>query len=163
MAKAWDEVKNEKKDIVNELKTFEDTDERTKALTKVNGAKFPLDKNAASAMKTLYEAAAKAKPKPKPEAEGQQNIKIALTSYTKPKFMHNGTNAGKLPVWTFTATDTATKKSNPLVISMTRNMSMDEPTAKKEMSAAAIEAVKKVHPKANITIDNTSLSKGDND
>ena len=94
----------------------------------------------------------------KAAAAGPEEIDVALLKYTKPKFMHNATSAGTLPVWTFKYIDTATKKSGEVDITMTTAMTKDEATAKKMMSDAAIAEVKKHYPKAHVKINNQSLN-----
>lgn len=154
MAKAWKEVKDSKEEIIKALKGFEDSGDKTTALTKTNATKkWPPDSGTLSAIQKAYEAAAKAKAEDAP-----QEIGVALKSYTKPKFAHNATKAGTLPVWTFQYTDKATKKSGTVDITMTTSMTKDEPTAKKLMSEAAVAEVKKHYPKATVKVDNTSLN-----
>lgn len=154
MAKKWDDVKHKKEDVAKELASCPETDERKAASTKLNSIKnWPPDPGTATAMKSLYEKAAAAHAEPT-----EQNIDVALKSYTKPKFAHNATNAGTLPKWTFQYTDTSTKKVGTVEITMTTAMTKDEPTAKKLMSEAAIARIQKEYPKAHIKINNTSLN-----
>ena len=155
MAKAWNEVKHKKDDVIAQLKTLPDTPTRKKALDKVTAIKnWPPDSGTEAAVKTLYEEASKATAQAAP-----QNIDVALKSYTKPKFAHNATNAGTLPKWTFQYIDTATHKTGEVEITMTTSMTKDEPTAKKLMSEAAIAEVKKHYPSATVKINNQSLEK----
>lgn len=155
MAKKWDDVKHKQDDVAKELKTLPDTPARKAALTKLGSIKkWPPDSGTETAMKKLYEEAAKASATPAP-----QNIDVALKSYTRPKFAHNATNAGTLPKWTFQYVDTASKKTGEVEITMTTAMTKDEPTAKKLMSDAAVAAVKKHYPGATVKINNSSLEK----
>ena len=149
-----DDVKHKQADVASELKTFADTPARKAAATKLASLKkWPLDAGTAAVMKKLYDEAAKAAA---PEA---QAIDVALKSYTRPKFAHNAGNAGTLPVWTFQFVDTATKKTGEVAITMTKSMTKDEPTAKKQMSDAAVAEVKKRYPKATVKVNNSSLEK----
>jgi hypothetical protein len=88
----------------------------------------------------LYRAALTAvKAAPLPTGKYQ----VAMTKQSKPKFMHNATQAGTLPVWTFAYWDEGqptVKKS--FQISMTRNMYGDENKQAEKMSDAAIAKVK---------------------
>jgi hypothetical protein len=93
----------------------------------------------------------------KADSKEPEVIDVALLKYTRPKFMHNATAAGTLPVWTFQFTDTATKKTGQVDIEMKSSMTKDEATAKKMMSDAAIVEVKKHYPKATVKINNSSL------
>ena len=79
-------------------------------------------------------------------------LEVKLKSTTKPKFMHNAGKAGTLPKWTFEFQDTETKKKGEVTITMTKNMTKDEPTAKKAMADAAVKEVKKNYPKAEVKI-----------
>ena len=154
MAKKWDDVKDSKEDIIKALKDFAESDDKKTALTKLNSAKkWPPDTGTLAAIKKAYDAAAKAKDEDEP-----QELAVALKSYTKPKFAHNASKAGTLPVWTFQYTDKATKKTGTVDITMTTTMTKDEPTAKKLMSEAAVAEVKKHYPKATVKVDNTSLN-----
>lgn len=154
MARKWDDVKHQQADVANELKTFAETPARQAAATKLASLrKWPLDAGTAAAMKKLYDEAAKA------TAPQAQSIDVALKSYTRPKFAHNAGHAGTLPVWTFQFVDTVTKKTGEVAITMTRTMTKDEPTAKKQMSDAAVAAVQKRYPKATVKINNSSLEK----
>ena len=68
---------------------------------------------------------------------------VALKTYTTPKFMHNATQAGTLPTWTFEYWDEGvpvTKKQ--IKITMTRNMYGDENKQAEQMSDAAVAQVK---------------------
>ena len=84
-------------------------------------------------------------------------IQIKLKSTTKPKFMHNAGKAGTLPKWTFEFEDLETHKKGSVTIDMTRNMTKDEPTAKKMMAAAAVAEVKKHYPKAEVSVVTSTL------
>jgi hypothetical protein len=155
MAKKWDDVKHKQADVANELKTFADTPARKAAVTKLASIKkWPADSGSEAAMKKLYDDAAKVAAAPQAQA-----IDVALKSYTRPKFAHNASNAGTLPVWTFQFVDTATRKTGEVAITMTKSMTKDEPTAKKQMSDAAVAEVKKRYPKATVKINNGSLDK----
>lgn len=155
MAKTWDQVKHKKEDIVKELNALPDCTEKKAATTKMSGIKnWPPDKAGSDAMKKLYDAAVKAA-----ASAGPQEIDVALKSYTKPKFAHNATNAGTLPKWTFQYIEKATKKTGEVEITMTKAMTKDEATAKKQMSDAAVAEVKKHYPKATVKINNQSLEK----
>lgn len=80
-------------------------------------------------------------------------IAVSLKNTTKPKFMHNATSAGKLPVWTFAAVDAKTKKPLGLIqVNMTTQMTKDENTAKKMMADTAVAQVKKEYPKAKVKL-----------
>jgi hypothetical protein len=150
MAKKWVDVKNKKEDVLAELKTCAESTSKTAALAKVNAVKkWRPDSGTLAAIQKSYDEATKVVAKAAP-----QNIDVALKSYTRPKFAHNATNAGTLPVWTFQYTDTAPKKTGTVDITMSRSMTKDEPTAKKMMADAA--AVKKNYP-ATVKINNSTL------
>ncbi len=71
--------------------------------------------------------------------------KVALTNYTRPKFMHNATQAGTLPTWTFEFCDEGQphiRKS--FTITMTNNMYGDENHQAEQMSDAAVATIKRV-------------------
>lgn len=73
----------------------------------------------------------------------QGKYQVRLKSYTKPKFMHNATKAGKLPVWTFEYFDVGQPKVTATFdIEMTRKMDGDENTQAAKMADAAITKVK---------------------
>lgn len=82
-----------------------------------------------------------------------EEVAISLKSTTKPKFMHNATAAGKLPVWTFAAVDAKTKKPlGTIQVNMTTQMTKDENTAKKMMADSALAEAKKEWPKAKVKL-----------
>jgi hypothetical protein len=149
------DVKHKQADVANELKTFADTPARKAAVSKLASIKkWPADSGTEAAMKKLYDDAAKVAAAPEAQA-----IDVALKSYTRPKFAHNAGHGGTLPVWTFQFVDTATKKSGEVAMTMTKSMTKDEPTAKKQMSDAAVAEVKKRYPTATVKINNGSLDK----
>jgi hypothetical protein len=79
------------------------------------------------------------------------SVAVKLKGFTRPKFMHNASKTDKLPVWTFSAIDAKTKKPlGEVKIEMTAQMTKDEPTAKKMMADAAVAAMKKQFPTAQV-------------
>lgn len=157
MPKKWSEVKDKKESVLAELKECADSTHKTSALSKVNAAKkWPPDSGTLSAIQKLYEDAAKVEVE---DDDAEQNIDVALKSTSKPKFMHNATSAGTIPVWTFQFTDRATKKTGEVEITMNRSMGKDEPTAKRAMADAAIKEIKKRYPNATVKVNNTSLDR----
>ena len=71
--------------------------------------------------------------------------KVAMTDYTRPKFMHNATQAGTLHTWTFEFCDEGppnVRKS--FKITMTNNMYGDENHQAQQMSDAAVATIKRV-------------------
>ena len=104
------------------------------------GVKADAKAKIAPTVVTLYNAAVDAVSKA-PLPTGKYSV--ALKTYTSPKFMHNATSAGTLPVWTYEYWDTGlpvTKKT--FTISMTRNMDGDENKQAEAMSDAAVAKVK---------------------
>ncbi len=83
----------------------------------------------------------------------QGKYEVRLVSYTKPKFMHNATAAGKLPVWTFEYYDIGQPKSTTSFnIEMTRQMEGDENSQASQMADAAIAFVKKQTKASSVKI-----------
>ena len=162
MSKTWDQIKNKREDVVNALKTLKTeasgdstaTTAVTNAEKKLSGIKtWPPDPGTATALKGLYDAAAAAVKK----IVDAPKIEVSLTKTTSPKFMHNATKAGILPVWTFGFKDSVSGKAGSVDIHMTSAMTKDEPTAKKMMSDAAIAEVKKQYPKATVSVKSSTL------
>jgi hypothetical protein len=90
---------------------------------------------------TLYNAAVTAVSAAKLPT-GEYNV--ALKTYTSPKFMHNATQAGTLPEWTFEFWDTGVAiPKRTFKISMTNNMyNANENKQAERMSDAAVDKVK---------------------
>ena len=75
---------------------------------------------------------------------GEYNV--ALKTYTMPKFMHNATQSGTLPEWTFEFWDTGVPiPKRTFKITMTNNMyNANENKQAERMSDAAVEKVKEL-------------------
>lgn len=68
---------------------------------------------------------------------------VALKTYTMPKFMHNATQSGTLPIWTYEYWDEGLRNTKrQFKITMTRNMFGDENKQAEQMSDAAVDQVK---------------------
>ena len=81
------------------------------------------------------------------------DYEVRLKSQTKPKFMHNAKQSGKLPTWTYEYWDKTNKnKKATFDITMTRKMYGDENSQSKQMNDAAMALIKKNYKGAKVKL-----------